>query len=100
MKRLYAIYDRLAQEIVGRSMYAIMCMRTDQEATRYFADAIYDETSILAKHPADYELIYLGTMNDRGHLKAQEIPTIIITGDALVALNNKDTVGVETSTPR
>lgn len=86
MKNLYAIRDRIAEELVGRAMYLLLCFRTDQEAARYFADAINDETSILHKHPSDYELLKLGTVNEHGYIKPHAEPSIVITGDALVAL--------------
>lgn len=90
MKRIYAIRDRVALDLVGMHMYLLMCFRTDQEAARYFADAINDTTSILNKHPGDYELIYLGNVDPEGNLDAltgaRGSPQIIITGDALVGL--------------
>ena len=53
MKRLYGIYDRVAAELIGRAMYILLTFRTDEEAARYFADAINDNTTILHKLPAD-----------------------------------------------
>lgn len=86
MKSLYAINDRVAGEIVGLSMYLIMCFRTDQQATRYFADAINDEKSILNKHPGDYELLRLGTINEKGQIAISAEPQVILTGDTIIAL--------------
>lgn len=85
-KSLYAIRDRVAGEIVGLRMYSVMTFRTDAEAARYFADAINDTTSILNKHPADYELIVCGTMSEGGEITGEPIPRLIITGDALLAV--------------
>lgn len=64
MKRIYAIYDNKAQDFTGMHMYVLMCFRTDQQAARYFADAINDTTSILNKHPKDYDLVCLGHIED------------------------------------
>lgn len=92
MKTIYAIRDRVANDLVGIHMYLLMIFRTDQQAARYFADAINDETSILNKHPADYELIKVGVINDTGTLGSLEgiafpiQPVVVITGDALVAI--------------
>lgn len=83
-KGIYAIRDRVAQDLVGMRMYLLMIFRTPQEAARYFADAINDTTSILNKHPGDYELVTLGTISEGGQI-TPEPTTIIITGDALVA---------------
>lgn len=87
MKTIYAIRDRVAQALVGNAMYILMAFRTDQEATRYFADAILDEKSILNKHPADYELIKCGRLHDNGDLEPDQQPNnIVITGDAIIGL--------------
>lgn len=85
MKKIFGIRDRVAQELVGLRMYSLMVFRTNEEAARYFSDAINDTTSILNKHPADYELIDVGTVTDDG-LIIGKTPELIITGDTLVAL--------------
>lgn len=85
MKTIYAIRDRIANDLVGRDMYMLMVFRTTQQAVRYFADAINDETSMLHKHPADYELVALGTLQDDQIIHSDTTQDIIITGDALVA---------------
>lgn len=91
MKYIYAIRDRLAQDIAGPEIYKLMVFRTDTQAIRYFGDAIHSEKSMLSAHPGDYELIRSGSMDDDGKL-TQEFnmrgvaePLVIITGDALVA---------------
>lgn len=86
IRGIYAIRDRIALDIVGMSMYMLMVFRTDQEAARYFADAVNDTTSILNKHPADYELIHVGNMKETGELVPYGDPRIIITGDALLGV--------------
>lgn len=91
MKHIYAIRDRIAQDLVGVHMYLLLVFRTDQQAARYFADAINDKTSILNKHPADYELLKCGRVRDDGGLEGTEIPEIIITGDALLAVQQPAT---------
>lgn len=89
MKTVYAIRDRIAKELIGQSMYLLFAFRTDQQAIRYFADAILDERSMLAKHPADYELVALGELHETEAgeiLEGGGTHTTIITGDALIAL--------------
>lgn len=82
---IYAIRDRVAADLVGMHMYMLMTFRTSQEAARYFADAVNDTSSILNKHPADYELVKLGDINNDGTInKHDEI--VVITGDALLAV--------------
>lgn len=86
MKQIYGIRDRLAGALVGNAMYLLMCFRTEQEATRYFADAIFDEKSILAKHPADYELVCCGTLDEDGTIVQLDTPAIVVTGDTIKTL--------------
>lgn len=85
MRHIYAINDRIANELVGLRMYILMCFRTDAEAARYFADAVNDTTSILNKHPQDYELLKLGHLDANDELTKTD-RTLIITGDQLIAL--------------
>lgn len=86
MKNIYAIFDRIADEIVGLRMYSLMVFRTNEEATRYFADAINDKSSILNKHPADYALIQLGKLTIDNKLISFETPQNIVTGDTIISL--------------
>lgn len=86
MKRIYAINDRVAKELVGMRMYLLMVFRTDHEAVRYFADAINDTTSILNKHPGDYELVWLGYITPEDIIHGNETQQLIITGDTLLAV--------------
>lgn len=94
MRQIYAIRDRIAQDLVGLRMYSLMCFRTDQEAARYFADAINDTSSILNKHPQDYELILVGAVDDTGQIfpRSPDTNALIVTGDTLVALQTPSLV--------
>lgn len=88
MKTIYAIRDRIADDIVGLQMYSLFTFKTDQQAVRYFADTLFDEKSILAKHPQDYELIACGVLHDDGKITTNidYWPKIITTGEALLAM--------------
>lgn len=86
MRNLYAIRDRVANDLIGRAMYMLMVFRTNEEAARYFADAVNDTTSVLNKHPGDYELLHLGCIEDSGPIIPLSAPQSIITGDALIAV--------------
>lgn len=89
MKTIYAIRDRVAKCLIGHSMYLLFAFRTDQEATRYFADSVLDDKSILHKHPADYELVALGELHDSADgeiILADGKHRLIITGDTLIGL--------------
>ena len=83
-KTIYAIRDRVANDLIGNQMYLLMIFRTDAQAVRYFADAVLDDKSILNKHPTDYELLALGTISEGGDITS-DTPRVVITGDTLVA---------------
>lgn len=86
MKNIYAVRDRIANDLAG--MFPLVVMRTDAQAVRYFGDSLVTEKNALAAHPDDYELIYCGVLHDNGTIEAVE-PTIIITGTALIAMIEK-----------
>lgn len=81
MKYIYAIRDRIANDLAG--YYPLVVFRTDAQAVRYFADSINAENSAIRAHPHDYELIKCGGLSDAGEIHGSA-PTIIITGTALM----------------
>lgn len=83
MKTIYAIRDRIAQDLAG--YFPLVVFRTDAQAVRYFLDSINTDKSALMAHPADYELISCGNIKDDGTIEPFLTPKIIITGDALRA---------------
>lgn len=85
MKTLYAVRDRIANDLPGGA-YAVTQFRTDAQAVRYFGDSINTEKTSLNAHPHDYELIKLGEIDEDGTITALQTPTIIITGTALKEL--------------
>lgn len=86
MRTIYAIRDRVANDLVG--YYPLTTFRTDAQAVRYFADSIAMEKSALGAHPNDYELIACGEVDDDGEIIGFNTPKIIITGTAIVAMSN------------
>lgn len=64
MKLLFVLRDEVAQIVVGE----ITSERTIPSAVRSFYDLLADERTVLAKHPADYVLVHVGDMDDRGHI--------------------------------
>lgn len=85
MKKIYAIRDRVAQEIVSLQIYCLFIFKTDEQAIRYFADCIMDDKSILNKHPNDYELITVGTITDEGNIGNQSGTQVVITGSQITS---------------
>lgn len=59
-KKLIAIYDRLANDIVG----PITIHKSDASAIRLFSDVASHPDSQVAKHIEDYELIEVGTISE------------------------------------
>lgn len=87
-RRVYAIRDRVSDDLVGRAMYLLMVFRNDAEAARYFADAVNDTTSIINKHPADYELVSIANLDDKGNFYPHD-RAVVVTGDSVVALQEE-----------
>lgn len=90
MQKLYAVHDIISKALEG----PIMTFRADAAAIRMFSDLLGDNKTQLAQHPADYELLYLGYVNDDG-----EKPFIIgspgadsiLTGAQWLAVQEKNT---------
>lgn len=55
--QMYAIYDLLAGEIVGKT---VLLFPSAPPARRMFQDAMQDPKAGFSKHPEDYCLVYLG----------------------------------------
>lgn len=93
MKKIFAIRDRVANDLLTMQMYTLMTFKTNEQAARYFADAILDKSSVLNRHPGDYELLYLGTVDDNGYLIPNTPdPALVLTGDTLIALQKPELV--------
>lgn len=96
MKFIYAVLDLVAKELVGLQMYTLFTFRTDEQAIRYFTDITNDPSSVLHKHVADYDLICVGVVDEKDPdniaLVAEEKPRVVISGAALVALQNRTDV--------
>ena len=59
---LYAVYDRVGEDY---PFSVINCLRNDAAAERLFIDVIQNPKSPIHSHPEDYELHFLGTMDDQ-----------------------------------
>lgn len=59
MNKIYAVYDLVAQTIVGRFLHL---EKHDAAAIRMFTDAIANPQTDLHAHTADYNLICIGTV--------------------------------------
>lgn len=82
MYTIYAIYDTIAQSLVG----GLLLFKSAPPAIRYFADLASDPKTMIHRHVEHYDLIDLGTLTDdtelRLHGREREI---VITGKAWLA---------------
>lgn len=66
--KVYAVYDKVARELAGN----IFTTHHDAAAIRAFTEALGRRDSQIAKHPDDFELVYLG------HLICEDTgPTVV-----------------------
>lgn len=83
-KGLYCIYDVKAEAPVNQ---IFQCFGTDPEATRMFASVIQTPGTIIHEHPADFQLLRIGsidfdTLKVTPNLSSRHIP--IAEGRAIV----------------
>lgn len=79
---IYAIYDNKAEDFIGAPQ-ALVTFKHDAAAIRFFTDLALDKNTVLARHPEDYELIALATMENTG---IELLPArTVITGAAWAA---------------
>lgn len=77
MKKLYAIYDRVAQAVGPIVLHA-----ADAPAVRMFGDVASDPQTNVSRHTADFELLCLGDLFDDGRIEAFDRPRVVLTGQA------------------
>lgn len=97
MRHIYAIHDTKADDLVGLQMYIMFVFRTDAQAIRYFTDSVTDDKSVLAKHPEDYQLVQLGTLDDDNTLRPEKHRTVFTGSQVLAVLTSNNTIEL---TPR
>jgi len=79
LKSLYMVYDLVAKTVLG----GIIQESADPPAIRTFHDALANEQSLLAQHPADFNLILVGTLTDSGTIfSPPDGPATVATGSA------------------
>lgn len=85
MNNIYAVYDKLAQSIIG----GLHLLANDASAIRFFGDILQEQNSRLAAHPEDYDLISLGHIqyaSDRATI--QEKYFFVVSAVAVLATIN------------
>lgn len=87
MIQLYQLYDLVAQQVIGP---LIPCPH-QAPAVRHFVDLLRDSKTVLAAHPADYALLYVGMQDETtGILVPLSRPQPTLTGAAWLASQNKE----------
>lgn len=76
--KLYTVFDKTAQARTG----SIIAANIDAPAVRLFHDALAQPQSPWASHPADYNLMAIGTIADSGLVVGFPEPEVIATGAA------------------
>nr|QJB18817.1 MAG: nonstructural protein [Microvirus sp.] len=78
-KNLYMVYDLVAETLIG----SVILELTDAPAIRAFHDALRTKESLLAQHPADYQLVSLGELNmETGVMVASDGYIVVATGQS------------------
>lgn len=90
MRTIYAVRDRVANALAGNEQFCTFLYRNDQQAIRYFGDALATEKTLLHQHPQDFELIACGSIKDDGGIELNPEVRVVITGEALTAAQHKD----------
>lgn len=88
--RIYAIYDKKAQSIIG----GLQLHKHDAAAIRLFSEYAKDPQTVLHKYLADFVLLHLGTLADGNehehpYIEHTHRDEIIITGIQLLATLNQ-----------
>lgn len=87
MKKIYAVYDKVAEEIMDR----LLVFSHDAAAVRFFQDALQDQQTILHKHPEDFELRCCGELESDGGVHRQSMdgkqnyPCVVLSGASWLA---------------
>jgi hypothetical protein len=89
MRRQYVIFDKVAQLWIGQPLID----RSDAPVIRLFHDVLADSSSLLGKHPADYELRYVGQLADDGDMIPSTV-SVVATGSAWLAARSQESFNV------
>jgi hypothetical protein len=82
---IYVVYDTVAQSVQG----GVHCFPHDAVAIRFFRDVMDAPDTSLNKHPGDYDLLCVGTLNSEGpSLFGFEVRTIL-TGASIVTVRSE-----------
>jgi len=63
VERIYAIYDKQAQQILKGQVSFVLMFPNDAVARRTFTEVVMDKSTPMAKYPDDYVLLHTGSIN-------------------------------------
>lgn len=85
LKLLCVIRDRLAE-----SIGPVMLFPAVPAAIRSFSDVALDTQTTVGRHPGDFDLLQIATVDERsGVVAAIEPPLVLLTGVAWLAAQSK-----------
>lgn len=71
MKRaLYAVLDTKAHDLAG-DINAIHIFKHPTAAVRWFSDLVLNKETTVGRHPEDYQLVELATLNDANEIQTE-----------------------------
>lgn len=83
---LFVLYDKVAEAFLGH----IIIERHPAPAVRLFSQVLADKNTSPGQHPADYELLQVGFIEDSGQILPCE-PMVITSGVAWLASQESST---------
>lgn len=75
-RQLYQLRDIRAQDLIG----PVVAHKSMQPAIRMFEDVLQSKDTAPGQHPADYDLLFVGTQNDETGEITAGAPQIVATG--------------------
>lgn len=90
-KRIYIIWDKLAMDAVGATMYQLALHAHDAAAIRWFSDVAGAKDTAIARHPTDYELHCVGNWDPQANdqITGMKRRAVIFTGEQWLASTQK-----------
>ena len=83
---LYVVFDRVAESVQG----GVHCFPHDAVAVRFFRDVMDAPDTSLSKHPADYDLLCLGSLDNDGPALVSLVTRTVLTGASIVAIRSDE----------
>lgn len=77
-KRLYVIYDLVAESMVGQ----LLMFAADAAAVRFFGDVCVDPQTMVARHVEDHELRFVGVVDEESGAVSSAPVAVVLSGKA------------------